>query len=165
MVSQTAHGRGSCSHGDAILCKTFHLRNPNKDCSVTNGRGCENCYSLFRSTHVRIERMARRQTPFPFPPLPRGEIRPSPGPGDPQQLLQRDIQIVRWFIEDRESRRIKPSPLADLLEAHAQMDLNGPSRPIEDVPAQSAQFTLHATAHFFRLAWAIRALYGNESVE
>jgi hypothetical protein len=71
--------------------------------------------------------MAGRHLPFPFEPVPPSQIVPQPGPGDPQQLLQRDIQIIRWFIEKREGRQFKVSPLGDLLDAYAKVDLNDPS--------------------------------------
>ncbi len=37
---------------------------------------------------------------FPFDPLPDGEVTPHAGKGDLQELLQRDVRIVRWFIEE-----------------------------------------------------------------
>ena len=39
---------------------------------------------------------------FPFPGLPPGEVTPGPGPGDLQELLRRDVRIIRWFIEERQ---------------------------------------------------------------
>ncbi len=87
------------------------------------------------------------------------------GPGDRQRLLERDVQIIRWFIEEREGLRIKASPLVDLLGAYAVADLNAPSKSVESIPPDTALFLLHASAHFMRLAWAIRALCGRDSLE
>src|SRR5216684_374225 len=112
-----------------------------------------------------IERMANRYLPFPFERVPQGEIQPQTGPGDLQQLLQRDIEIIRWFIEKREGRQFKASPLGDLLNACAQADLKSPSKRIEDLPPSLAKFQLHAVAHLTRLAWAIRVLCGNDALE
>lgn len=121
-------------------------------------------WAKFPKIHM-IGRMAPRHVPFPFERVPPGEINPQPGSGDPQQLLQRDIQIIRWFIEKREGRQIKASPLGGLLDAYAQVDLKNPSKTIEDLPPRVAQFQLHAGAHFFRLAWAIRVLCKNDALE
>ncbi|MHB8879270.1 MAG: hypothetical protein ACYC8T_36705 [Myxococcaceae bacterium] len=90
---------------------------------------------------------------------------PGPGPGDIQQLLQRDCAIIRWFIEVREGHQFKASPLRDYLEVCERADLKQPSKKIEDIPEETARYYLHLSAAFTRLAWAIRALYGNESVE
>jgi hypothetical protein len=39
-----------------------------------------------------------------------------------QQLLERDNQIVRWFIEEAEGRCIKASPLGDLFAPYEVVD-------------------------------------------
>ena len=109
--------------------------------------------------------MAHGQRHFPFEPLPEGEVTPWPGQGDRQGLFERDIEIIRWFIEEREGRTIKSSPLGDLLDAYKGADLNAPSKTIESIPTDTALFLLHASAHFMRLAWAILALCGRGSLE
>ena len=106
-----------------------------------------------------------RRVSFPFEALPEGEVTPWPGPGDRQELLERDVRIIRWFIEQREGRKIGTSPLGDLLEAYKGADLNAPSTTVESVPTDTALFLLHASAHFMRLAWAIRALCGRGALE
>ena len=108
--------------------------------------------------------MARLQTPFPFDPLPLGEVTPRPGPGDLQELLRRDVRIVRWFIEQAgwTSRPIRPgSSLGELLAVSDTLDLNGPAKPVESIEPEVARHLLHSSAALARLAWAIRALHGN----
>jgi len=108
--------------------------------------------------------MSARRLSFPFPPLPAGEVTPRPGAGDIQDLLQRDVRIVRWFVEKAgwTSRSIPPtSALSELLAVSEKLDLNGPSNPVESVEPGVARHLLHASASLARLAWAIRALHGN----
>jgi len=109
--------------------------------------------------------VAIRKTQFPFPPLPPREVTPWPGPGDRQELLERDVNIIRWFIENCLSCRIRKSPLADLLEAYRLADLNGPSKSIESIPHDDCLHLLHASGGFLRLAWAIRGLCGRNALE
>jgi hypothetical protein len=100
---------------------------------------------------------------FPFPPLPVGEMTPHAGPGDLQALVRRDVAIVRWFIEHRWGRRLKPSStLAELLAASEKADLKGQVPPIETLESENARHGLHLSAALERLAWAIRALHGHE---
>lgn len=107
-----------------------------------------------------------RHKPFPFPALPKGEVTPVPGPGDLQELLQRDVRIVRWFIEERWGRRARPdSTLGQLLTISEKLDLNAPAKPIESIEPEVARHLLHASAALARLAWAIRALHGNDAID
>jgi hypothetical protein len=100
----------------------------------------------------------------PFDPLPVGEVTPHAGHGDLQQLLQRDVRIVRWFIEEAgwTTAGINPrSTLAAMLETAEKLNLNAPSiPPIESIEPETARHLLHAAAALVRLAWAIRALHG-----
>lgn len=103
--------------------------------------------------------------PFPFPPLPKGEVTPWPGPGDRQELFRRDVSIVRWFLEngsDQPIREKPDSPLGYYLAMSQQMDLNGPSKAIEELEPDKALHGLHLGAAMVRIPWAVRALYGTE---
>lgn len=105
------------------------------------------------------------RSPFPFPPPPRGEVTPWPGPGDRQELFRRDVSIVRWFLENGSDQPIreKPhSPLGYYLAMSEQMDLNGPSKTIEELEPDKALHGLHLGAAMVRIPWAVRALYGTE---
>ncbi len=108
--------------------------------------------------------MAKERT-FPFEALPEGEVTPSPGPGDLQALLERDLKIIRWFIEERWGRCVKPgSTLEELLTVSEKLNLNDPAaKPVESVEPEVARHLLHSAAALSRLAWAIRALHGRES--
>jgi hypothetical protein len=109
--------------------------------------------------------MPPRGTKFPFPRLPKGEVSPRHEPGHWHDLVRRDIDIIRWFIEQEMALRFSPSPLLDLLTLYAQVERNASGPRIEDIPTDRARFGLHITAQFERLAWAVRALYGNDAVE
>lgn len=101
--------------------------------------------------------------PFPFPPLPEGQVTPWPGPGDLQELLQRDVRIIRWFIEERWGRRLNPdSTLGRLLADSEKLDLRGPSTSVDDLDREVARHGLHLASAVVRLAWAIRALHGGD---
>lgn len=103
---------------------------------------------------------------FPFEPLPLREVTPWPGPGDMQSNLQRDTRIIRWFIEKRWGRRMRPaSSLGRLLEMSEQVDLHGPSTSVDELDRTVAQYGLHLTSTLMRLAWAVRALHGSDSVD
>lgn len=83
-----------------------------------------------------------------------------------QQLLQRDVRIVRWFVEERWGRRPKPeSTLGQLLAISEKLDLNGPTESVESIEPEVARHLLHASAALGRLAWAIRALHGNAAID
>lgn len=100
---------------------------------------------------------------FPFDPLPEGEVTPHHGHGDMQELLQRDVRIVRWFIQEAgwTTAGIKPgSTLAEMLAASEKLDLHAPAPPIESIEAERARHLLRAAAALDRLAWSIRALHG-----
>jgi hypothetical protein len=76
------------------------------------------------------------------------------------------VRIVRWFIEDRWGRRAKPdSTLGQLLAISEKLDLNGPAKSIESIEPDDARHLLHASAALARLAWAIRALHGNDAID
>jgi hypothetical protein len=105
--------------------------------------------------------MASDATPFPFPPLPPGEVTTSTGPGDIQELLQRDIRIVRWFIERWRRTLDAASPLGRLLTLSEQADLKGPSKTIEELDREVARHGLYLGSTLVRVAWAVRALHGN----
>jgi len=93
--------------------------------------------------------------PFPFPPLADGDVTPGPGPGDMQELLQRDVSIVRWFIEKAgwTSRGIPPaSALGEFLSASEAINLHGPSKTVEEVEHEDARHLLHFSATLGRLA-------------
>lgn len=103
---------------------------------------------------------------FPFDPLPLREVTPRPGPGDMQANLQRDTRIIRWFIEKRWGRRMRPaSSLGRLLEMSERVDLHGPSISVDELDQTVAQHALHLTSTLTRLAWAVRALHGRDSVD
>lgn len=105
------------------------------------------------------------KTPFPFSSPPKGEVSPRPEPGHWYDLVRRDSEIIRWFVEDHMGLQFGASPLGDLLALYAQVEPNAPSPAIEKMTPESARFGLHITAQFARLAWAIRVLYGNRAVE
>ncbi len=106
--------------------------------------------------------MASNRTLFPFPPLPEGEVTPWPGPGDRQELLQRDVRIARWFIKERWGRKFNPaSSLGHLLTLSEQLDLRGPTKTVDELDREVARHGLHLSAALVRLAWAVRALHGN----
>jgi hypothetical protein len=108
------------------------------------------------------ETMASNATSFPFPALPPGEVTPSTGPGDIQELLQRDIRIVRWFIEERWRKRSDPaSPLGHLLTLSEQADLKGPAKTVDELDREVARHGLYLSSTLVRVAWAVRALHGN----
>lgn len=99
---------------------------------------------------------------FPFDSLPEGEVTPRPGPGDLQELLQRDIRIVRWFIEEAgwTGRRVTPgSTLGQLLAASEKVNMYGAATSLEAMAPEAARHGLHLTVGLVRLAWAIRALH------
>jgi hypothetical protein len=99
---------------------------------------------------------------FPFLRLPPGEVTPQAGPGDRQSLLERDIQIVRWFIRDRWGRKLNPdSPLGDLLIKSEEVNMNEEAISVDAMERESARYGLHLTVSLLRLAWAIRALHGS----
>jgi len=52
---------------------------------------------------------------FPFPPPPKGEVSPGLEPGNWYDLVRRDSEAIRWFVEEEMRVRFRPSPLADLL--------------------------------------------------
>ena len=109
--------------------------------------------------------MASNRTPFPFPPLPEGEVTPWPGPGDRQELLQRDVRIIRWFLQnggDQPHVAAPDSTLGNVLSMSEQVDLNGAADAIESQEAETAHHALHLFAVVGRVAWAVRALYGTE---
>jgi hypothetical protein len=84
-----------------------------------------------------------------------------------QELLQRDIRIVRWFIEDAgwTNRGVKAdSSLGRLLEMSEKLDLRAPAPKVEELGPERGRHGLHLTASLVRLAWAIRALHGNGGV-
>jgi hypothetical protein len=115
-----------------------------------------------RTAVITLRLMPPRE-PFPFPPLTDGDLSPGSGPGDIQELLQRDVQIVRWFIEKAgwTDRGIPPaSALGEFLAASEAINLHGPSKTVEEVERENARHLLHFSASLVRLAWAIRALHG-----
>jgi hypothetical protein len=64
-----------------------------------------------------------------------------------QELLQRDVRIVRWFIGERWSRCAKTdSTLGQLLAVSEKLDLNGPAKSIESIKPEDARHLLHASA-------------------
>ncbi len=107
-------------------------------------------------------KMRRKKVPFPYPPLPEGEVSPRHEPGHPYDLVQRDARIIRWFVEDEMGLKFESSPLGHLLDAYDKWDRNAAVSAPEDIPKERRRYLLHFSAHFERLAWAIRALYGAE---
>lgn len=104
-------------------------------------------------------------TKFPFPPLPQGQVSRRKEPGHWYDLVRRDCEIIRWFVEQKMRLKFRASPLGDLIELYEKVDAKAPAPPIEALSSEVAQFGLHLTAQFERLAWAVRALYGNDAVE
>lgn len=103
-----------------------------------------------------------RPPPFPFDPLPVGEVTPHPGPGDMQENLLRDVRIVRWFIEAW-ARRFKPgSTLGQFLALSEQVDLKSLGKTVDELDREVARHALHLSATLVRLAWAVRALHGRD---
>jgi hypothetical protein len=90
-------------------------------------------------------------------------VTPNPGPGDIQELLQRDVRIIRWFIEARWGRKLNAySSLGDLLAKSDQVDLKRPSKTVDEMEREAARHGLHLTSTLVRAAWAVRALHGME---
>ena len=78
-----------------------------------------------------------------------------------QELLQRDLRIARWFIEERWGRKLDPaSSLGHLLTLSEQLDLKGPAKTVDELDREVARHGLHLSAGLVRLAWAVRALHG-----
>ncbi len=102
---------------------------------------------------------------FPFSPLPKGEVSPRHEPGHWYDLVRRDCEIIRWFVEHEMRLKFRASPLGDLIELYDKVDPNVPAPPIEALSTEVARFGLQITAQFQRLAWAVRALYGNDAVK
>jgi hypothetical protein len=79
-----------------------------------------------------------------------------------QELLQRDIRIVRWFVETRWRRKLDPSSsLGRLLSLSEQADLRGPTKRIEELDRAVAHHGMYLGSTLVRVAWAVRALHGN----
>jgi hypothetical protein len=73
------------------------------------------------------------------------------------------VRIVRWFIEERWGRRIKPgSILGELLAASDAVDMSRPAKTVDELDREVARHGLHLTAGLVRLAWAVRALHGSD---
>jgi hypothetical protein len=107
--------------------------------------------------------MPARTIPFPFP-LPEGDVSAWHGGGDPEALIARDLQIVRWFIEERWGRKIDPAtPLGEVMERASAANLKAPQG--ENLSEEDMRHALHAISHLPRLAWAVRALHGRDSVD
>ncbi|HET7786485.1 MAG TPA: hypothetical protein VFL36_10965 [Myxococcales bacterium] len=80
-------------------------------------------------------------------------------------LVQRDVQIIRWFVQDEMGLKFEESPLKDALDIYVQVDPNIVVPAFDDIPVKRSQHGLHFSAQFERLAWAIWVLYGNDAVE
>lgn len=106
--------------------------------------------------------MSPGRTPFPFPPLPEGEVSPRHEPGHWYDLVQRDARMVRWLVEEHMLLKVGASPLGKLLDAYAKVDPNATVPVFDDIPPERRRYGLHISAQFERLAWAIWALYGSE---
>ncbi|HET9683639.1 MAG TPA: hypothetical protein VFP15_06015 [Gemmatimonadaceae bacterium] len=106
-----------------------------------------------------------RKVPFPLPPLPSGEFHPRRDLGHWHDLVQRDVGIIRWFIQDEMGLNFEESPLKQALDIYVQVDRNVVAPAFDDIPIERRQHGLHFSAQFERLAWAIWVLYGNDAVE
>jgi len=109
--------------------------------------------------------MSPRRTPFPFPPLPKGDFHPRRELADPFALIKRDARIVRWFVEDEMELDFGASPLRQFLDAYEQADPKMVLPPFESIPVEQRRYQMHGDAQFERLAWAIWVLYGSDAVE
>jgi len=109
--------------------------------------------------------MSPRRAPFPFPPLPKGEFHPRRELGQWHDLVQRDVRIIRWWIEDEMGLEFEASPLSEALDLYTRADPNMVVPDFDDIPTERSQHGLHFSAQFERLAWAIWVLYGSDAVE
>lgn len=99
---------------------------------------------------------------FPFPGVAANDVSPKPEAGDQQEQLERDIAIVRWFVNRWAQRPVaSESSLGRLLDLAERIDLNAEGASVDDLDPLDAKHGLHLTAGLVRLAWAIRALHGN----
>jgi hypothetical protein len=114
---------------------------------------------------VRCGLMRRRKVPFPYAALPKGEFHPRRDSLHWHDLVQRDVQIIRWFIQDEMGLKFEESPLKHVLDIYIQVDPNVVVPAFDDIPVKRSRHGLHFSAQFERLAWAIWVLYGNDAVE
>ena len=76
---------------------------------------------------------------FPFSPLPNGEVSPRYEKDKWYELMRRDCQIIRWFVEEEMRLEFRPSPLAELLDLYDKLDANTRASSIEALSTEVAR--------------------------
>src|SRR5438132_9285693 len=100
--------------------------------------------------HVTLVPMSPRRTPFPFPPLPKGEFHPRRDLGHWHNLVQRDARIIRWFVQDEMHLEFGASPLGELLVTYESADRDIVVPPVEAIPIHRRRHYLQLSGQFER---------------
>jgi len=105
-----------------------------------------------RELSALTDHVDRRHRDSGTPDATKGEFHPRRELRHWHDLVERDVQIIRWFVQDEMGLKFEVSPLKYALDIYSQVDPNIVAPAFEDTPVKRSQHGLHFFAQFERLA-------------